>query len=127
MLNKIDATVLFVNNLDNCATFYRDMLGLEVTFSDDVSTGFRIEGQDLLLLKFSSAVDMLGEEAVSPNDGRARRVLLCAGVENVDAVHAALEARGVVFIKPPINQPWGRRTAHFADPEGNLWEIFQIL
>jgi len=52
---------------------------------------------------------------------------LCAGVENVDAVHAALEAKGVAFIRPPINQPWGRRTAYFADPEGNLWEIFQNL
>lgn len=127
MFNKIDATVLFVKNLDNCTAFYRDVLGLEVTFSDDVSIGFRVEGQDFLLLKFSSAVEMIGEEALSSNDGGACKVLLCAGVENVDAVHAALEAKGVAFIRPPINQPWGRRTAYFADPEGNLWEIFQNL
>jgi len=37
--------------------------------------------------------------------------------------HAALQAKGVAFVKPPTSQPWGLRTAHFVDPEGNLWEI----
>ena len=29
------------------------------------------------------------------------------------------------MLKPPTTQPWGLRTAYFADPEGNLWEINQ--
>jgi len=54
-------------------------------------------------------------------------VLLCAGVDDVDAEYAALTAKGLKFIKPPVDQPWGRRTAYFADPEGNLWELFHML
>ncbi len=55
------------------------------------------------------------------------RVLLAAGVEDVDAAYEQLLAKGVTFLRPPTNQPWGLRTAHFADPEGNLWEINQSL
>ena len=44
-------------------------------------------------------------------------------VTNVDAAYQALSAKGVRFLRPPTDQPWGLRTAYFADPEGNLWEI----
>ena len=47
---KIEATVLFVHNLDACTTFYRDTLGFKTTFSDDVSIGFKLGEQDFLLL-----------------------------------------------------------------------------
>jgi lactoylglutathione lyase len=31
----------------------------------------------------------------------------------------------MTFLRPPNNQLWRLRTAHFADPEGNSWEINQ--
>lgn len=130
MIRKIDAAVLIVQDLAQCMTFYKDTLGLPVTFSDANSFAFRLEDQDFVLLKVSAAVQMLGEEALSlhrDNRDIGHRVLLCANVEDVDAVYNTLTARGVAFIKPPISQAWGRRTAHFADPEGNLWEIWQSL
>ena len=52
-------------------------------------------------------------------------MLLAASVEDVDATYQELLAKGVMFLRPPTNQPWGLRTAHFADPEGHLWEINQ--
>lgn len=54
-------------------------------------------------------------------------MLLAAGVEDVDAAYQELLAKGVTFLRPPTNQSWGLRTAHFADPEGNLWEINQSI
>jgi len=120
MIGNIHATVLFVRDLASCTAFYRDTLGLEVRNADDDSVWFG--DQQVLLLERSAAADMVGEEALSRGDG-SPRVLLCAEVEDVDATHAALRARGVVFVQPPTSRPWGVRTAHFADPEGNLWEI----
>ncbi|MHB8747762.1 MAG: VOC family protein [Aggregatilineales bacterium] len=127
LIRKIDAAVLFVQYLDRCMIFYRDMLGLQVTFSDSVSFAFRLEDQDFVLLKVSAAAQMVGEEVLSLHTAAGHRVLLCASVEDVDAVYKALTAKGVAFIKPPISQRWGRRTAYFADPEGNLWEIWHSL
>ncbi len=127
MLRKINATVVFVQDLERCVNFYRDLLGFEVTFHDDVSFGFRLAGQDFLLLKFAAAAEMVGDAALGDTAGSGRRVLLCAGVENVDTAYQTLTARGLTFIKPPDDKAWGRRTAYFADPEGNLWELYHEL
>jgi len=127
MIPNINAVVLFVEDLDSCTKFYRDMLGVPVTFSDSVSFAFKIGNQDFVLLKVSAAVEMVGEEALSLDKEAGHRVLLCTGVEDVDTVYNALTAKGVAFIKPPIDQAWGRRTAYFADPEGNLWELYHEL
>jgi lactoylglutathione lyase len=127
MIHKINATVLLVEDLEKCTTFYRDIIGLKVTFSDDVSIGFQTKDQDFLLLKVSAAAQQISPEAVGLNQTGAHRMFLCAGVENVDADYQALMAKGVAFIKPPIDQAWGRRTAYLADPEGNLWELYHEL
>ena len=127
MISKVTATVLIVQDLDKCCAFYRDTVGLEVTFSDAVSMGFRLEGQDFVVLNVSAAMDQISEAAVGWGPATAHRVFLCAEVESADATYEALSAKGVPFIKPPKDQVWGRRTTYFADPEGNLWEIYQML
>ena len=45
------------------------------------------------------------------------RSLLAAEVDDVDATYEALKAKGVTLLRPPTDQPWALRTAHFADPE----------
>ena len=44
-------------------------------------------------------------------------------VADVDAMCAELAARGVTLLNGPMDRPWGIRTASFADPAGNIWEI----
>ena len=127
MINKISAAVLIVQDLEKCMLFYRDKLGLEVVFTDPVSVAFRMEGQDFALVEAAAIVEMINEEAVSLHPGAGQKVMLCADVEDADAVYQAFTSKGVEFIKPPIDQPWGWRTAYFADPEGRLWEIRQSI
>ncbi len=127
MIRRINATVLFVHDLDQAMKFYRDLLGFEVTFGDAVSFAFRLEDQDFVVLTLPAAAEMVGDEALAPLDRAGHRVLLCADVGDVDATYQALMAKGVAFIKPPKDQAWGRRTAYFADPDGNLWELYHHL
>lgn len=127
MFRKVDAIVVFVQDLEKCLTFYRDTLGFPITFSDDVSVGFKLGDQDFLILQSSAAAKMVGEAALFPANGVGSRVLLCVGVDDVDAVYNALLAKGIHAVNPPKDQPWGRRTAYIADPEGNLWELFHVL
>ena len=123
MFHRIDATVLFVRDLARCLTFYRDTLGLEVQESDPDSVSFQMENVYFLLLEVSAAARMISEGALELKIEGGPRGLLAAGVEDVDAAYEALKAKGVTFLRPPTDQPWGLRTAYFADPEGNLWEI----
>ncbi len=125
MIRKVSAAVLFVEDLEACMKFYRDKMGLEVVFSDDTSYAFRMDDQDFALVKLSAGVEMMNEEVLSVQQNGGRRVLLCADVEDADTAYKTLTDRGVTFIKPPISQVWGWRTAYFADPEGNLWELRQ--
>ena len=127
MFHRIDATVLFVRDLARCLTFYRDTLGLEIQESDPDSVSFQMENVYFLLLEVSAAARMISEGALELTIEGGPRGLLAAGVEDVDAAYEALKAKGVTFLIPPTNQPWGLRTAHFADPEGNLWEINQSI
>ena len=127
MFKRGNATVLFVQDLEKGLQFYRDMLGFKYDFSDSESHFFKVDDQDFVLLNISAAAAMITPEAVGLNKAGGHRVLLCAGVDDVDEVYQALTAKGVAFIKSPQDQAWGRRTAYFADPEGNLWELFQIL
>ena len=127
MIHCIDATVVFVRDLARCATFYRDTLGFQVANSDPNSVAFRLENQYLLLLVLPAAADLIRAEVTALSTEGGPRVLLAAGVEDVDAAYQELLAKGVTFLRAPTNQPWGLRTAHFADPEGNLWEINQSI
>ena len=70
-------------------------------------------------------------ELIEPNrvasSSAGSRVLLTIRVEDCDATCTELAKRGVALLNGPINRPWGRRTAAFADPSGHVWEVAQVL
>ena len=43
--------------------------------------------------------------------------------EEVDAAVEAASAAGARLLAAPTDRDWGGRSAYFADPEGNAWEI----
>ncbi len=125
-IRRVNAAVLFVHDLNKCMEFYRNVLGLEVVVSDDVSYAFKMHDQDFAIVHISAAIQMVGEEALGLGQA-GHRVMLCADVDDVDDVYTALTAKGLTFIRPPISQAWGWRTAYFADPEGVIWELRQSI
>ncbi|GHO99453.1 glyoxalase/bleomycin resistance/dioxygenase family protein [Reticulibacter mediterranei] len=128
MIRKIEATVLFVQDLDTCTAFYRDTFRLEYQGNDAQSAMFLLqEGLYLILLSPEGAADLLGTPGNALPAPTGFRGLLAAGVVDVDAAYKELKAKGVTFLRPPTDQRWGLRTAHFADPEGNVWEINQPI
>ena len=128
MISKIEAMVLFVRDLTGCTAFYRDTFRLQYRGSDaDSSTFLLEEGLYLILLSPEGAADLLGAQLHELNLEGGQRSLLAANVANVDAAYEELKAKGVTFVRPPTDQRWGLRTAHFSDPEGNLWEINQSI
>jgi catechol 2,3-dioxygenase-like lactoylglutathione lyase family enzyme len=126
-LKRIDAVVLFVTDLERAKLFYRDTLGLSMNFEDDASAAFNFDNTLLILLSIAGAHDLLSSEAVAGQRPAGASSQLVAFVEDVDAVHAELVAKGVEFIREPIDREWGLRTAHFKDPDGHIWEISHSL
>lgn len=125
MIRKIVATELIVRDMDACKAFYRDTLGLQLTDDQpDVAT-FKIGDLYFFLLSAAEAARMIGGQSLRFSFEGTSRSLHAAGVDDVDALYADLRAKGVNVLEPPTDQPWGLRTAYFADPEGNFWEINQ--
>jgi len=128
MIRKIEAMVLFVQDLTACTAFYRDTFKLQYQGSDANSANFLLEeGLYLILLSPSGTADLLDTEVNELKIKGGPHGLLAASVADVDAAYEELKAKGVTFVRPPTDQRWGLRTAHFADPEGNLWEINQSI
>ncbi len=125
MIRSIVATELIVRDLAACTAFYRDTLGLPVSDSGPEFAMFKIGDLYFFLQEAVGAARMIGAEPLDAPPGGGSRVLLAASVADVDAMYADLKARGVRVLNPPTDQAWGLRTAYFADPEGNFWEIHQ--
>jgi lactoylglutathione lyase len=127
MFQKILATELLVRDLATCAAFYRETLRLSVTESEPDHVTFKVGDLYLFVHDASSAARMMSAAPLEVASEGGSHVLLAASVDDVDALYAYLKAKGVKLLRPPADQPWGLRTAYFADPEDNYWEINQPI
>jgi catechol 2,3-dioxygenase-like lactoylglutathione lyase family enzyme len=125
-LDQLEVITLFAEDLPATRDFYRGVFGLETVFADENGAVLRFGTILINLLAVSEAPDLMAPAKVASADAGAR-ALLTIKVENVDAVVAELTAHGVHLINGPMDRPWGRRTASFADPAGNVWEVAQNL
>jgi uncharacterized glyoxalase superfamily protein PhnB len=125
--SDMGASVLFVDDLEVALAFYRDVLGLEVQFHDDVSAMFLLGSVALFVMQVSRGSEQLAGEVTDIPRRSGATTLLCAPTDDVDALYNDLLTRGVNFITEPVSQPWGMRTANFKDPDGHFWEIFQKI
>ncbi len=95
---------------------------MPVAFEDGASAVFKFKNTVINLLKTTEARELI-EPAVVATREAGSRLQLTITVDDVDAMCAELESRGVRMLNGPIDRPWGLRTASFKDPAGHIWEI----
>ena len=118
----ISAITLFAEDLAATKQFYLEVFGLPVFYEDPNSAVFKFGDTLINLLDVGEAPELIAPAAVASRDAGSR-FQFTLGVDDVDAMCAELERRGVTLINGPIDRPWGIRTACFADPAGHIWEI----
>jgi len=123
---SIDAITLFTEDLGASRQFYLEVFGLPVIFEDESSAVFKFDNTIINVLSVSAAPGLIEPGAVASR-GAGARAVLTVGVDDVDAVCAELDRRGVTLLNGPMNRPWGIRTASFTDPGGHIWEIAHDL
>jgi serine phosphatase RsbU (regulator of sigma subunit) len=119
----IQDIVVFVRDLDRSLRFYVDQLGFELIADKHVTT------------------DGVGWIEVAPPDGSANLAVvapkpdspeynLIGGyrwilfmTEDVQAKYKEWSERGVHFVSPPDNAPWGGTYTRFEDPDGNAFGL----
>jgi lactoylglutathione lyase len=125
-LKNLGAITLFVEDLPRSKSFYHDVFDLKMIYEDESSAAFDFGNTIINLLDNHEARDLIEPGTVASREAGSR-FLLSIWVDDADAVCADLRARGVALLNGPMNREWGKRTAGFADPDGNLWEIAQDL
>ena len=123
---EIEVITLFVEDVAAARTFYVDVLGGEVIFADEGSAVVKLSNLMINLLHVDNAPTLVEPVQVGGPTAGAR-ALYTIRVDDADAAYQELIERGATFLNGPIDRPWGRRTAAFADPAGNVWEIAEEL
>lgn len=124
-LDAIEVITLFVEDLVEVRQFYQRIFDVDIVYQDDVSAVFGFAGTMINLLAETQAPTLVEPTAIG-RAGDGPRMLLTIRVDDVDLEHQRLQALGVEFLNGPLDRPWGRRTAAFADPAGNAWELAQL-
>ena len=119
---SISAITLFVEDLDNAKSFYKEAFGLSTYFEDPQSVVFKFGDTLINLLNEPAVPELISPATLAPRTAGSR-VQFTITVDDVDAKCADLVGRGVELLNGPIDRPWGIRTASFVDPNGYIWEI----
>ena len=121
-VTDIFAITLFVEDLQISKQFYLRVFDLPVDYEDENSAVFKF-GKILINLLKATEGQTLVEPAQVASPEAGSRFVFTIHVDDVDAMCAKLNKRGVTLLNGPIDRPWGVRTASFIDPGGYIWEI----
>lgn len=114
-ITKANYLGIIVNDIAAATAFYRDTLGLVIDEAESVPgffTQFKLAGDTTLALQAVSEAP----------DGQGFQPGLL--VENIDALYAEWQAKGVALLGEPTDRPFGR-TFLFRTPEGHVLRAYQ--
>lgn len=116
IFSKVDYIKVNVSDMSRSVAFYRDVLGLSLRFESPGWSEFPTGATTLALhLKQARA----GSEGRAPADPGAGTCSIGFSVEDLEATHRELMARGARFILAPTEQAnEGIRLAVCTDPDG---------
>lgn len=122
MPSRLGYAIFFASDLERSIAFYRDVIGLPYRFSNEIYAEFATEGAKFSLYARAHLAELIGRTA--PTD-RAPwpQGEVAFFVNDVDAEYQRLADLGVEVLAPPTDRPWGERTLHVADPDGNIIEL----
>ncbi len=134
MISKMSHATIFVLNQQEALEFYRDKLGFEVRTDATMEGGYRwltVGPKDQpdfeIILMEPNPGYMFDEATASQVRDLVQRGKLGACVfdtPNCQATYEELSSKGVDFLHPPSQQPWGI-SAVFKDNSGNWFSLSQ--
>lgn len=120
-IQHVSAISLYVADVQRSKAFYQRIFEASVVHEDDQNIVIKMDNLFLNLLDMK-----LAYAPTSPDRGPLP-LELNIWVDDVDSAYEALKERGVSFLAPPADQPWGMRNATFFDPDGHRFELAQAI
>jgi lactoylglutathione lyase len=126
---KINMIGIITKQIDVMTKFYQEVLDMKIKLKLDEYIEFEHEGVRLALSTRKVMSKATGESSyLKEAQGHSFELAFKAGSPiEVDTTFSKITGKGAKAIKEPSDMPWGQRTAFFADPDGNIHEIFADL
>jgi catechol 2,3-dioxygenase-like lactoylglutathione lyase family enzyme len=122
MKGKIGLVTVLTNNIQSLKSFYSDVLGFSIQTDLGNYVEFSSEG-----VRFAICEEEVMKKATNhlsyqeQRKGQSFELAFPVGSpEDVDRTYSEIVAKGATPIKEPEMMPWRRKTAFFADPDGNI-------
>jgi catechol 2,3-dioxygenase-like lactoylglutathione lyase family enzyme len=119
-VRQLNYAIVLCDDLDCMKTFYRDLFAFPVHSESETGLTFRAGPVLLSLRKRTRDYDGCGVRAELPGV----QLAFLVSPSEVDPCYDQLLEKGVKILEPPTDQPRGHRTVYFADPEGNMLEVY---
>jgi lactoylglutathione lyase len=116
MFSKVDYIMVNVSDMSRSVAFYRDILGLSLKFESPGWSELQTGATTLALHLVQARPGGEGRAPTGPVPGTCS---IGFSVEDLEATHRELAARGAPFVLAPTAQPnEGIRLAVCVDPDG---------
>jgi predicted enzyme related to lactoylglutathione lyase len=115
-MSKIVHFEIPVDDADRATTFYREVLGWEVSGFGD---------EPYWLVRAGAASEPGADGALIARGDVHRNPVLIAGVDDLDAAIARVESHGGRVLQARLPIPGVGWSAYFVDPEGNTIGLFE--
>ena len=122
--SRLSVVTLGAHDVRARRAFY-ERLGWTTNTESDEFAAFPLGGAVLCLFEAAKLAEEAGADPPAATTG-FKGFTLSINVEQREQVEAALTAAreaGATVLAKPVDRDWGGRSAYFADPEGNAWEI----
>ena len=119
-VQQVTYVIILCDDLVTMKAFYRDLFAFPVDSESETSLALRAGSVLLGLRQRTRGYDGVGVRAELPGV----QIAFLVSPPEVDQCYAELVAKGVTILEPPTDQPRGHRTVYFADPEGNMLEVY---
>ena len=128
MKSRIGLVTILTDDIPSMKGFYGDVLGFEVIEDLGNYVEFANDG-----VRFAVCTRKVMHEGTDHSSYRKRKegqafelAFPLDSPEEVDRTFDEIVSKGASPVKGPEMMPWGRRTAFFADPEGNIHELYSL-
>jgi catechol 2,3-dioxygenase-like lactoylglutathione lyase family enzyme len=125
-VNGVLETCLYVENVEQAATFYEDLFGFRRMVSDEAFCALDVAGRSVLLLFRRGSTltpTVIPGGLIPPHDGSGElHFALAISAEDLPAWEQRL-ARAGIALESHVHWERGGRSIYFRDPDNHLVEL----
>lgn len=123
----INLITIWTDDINKMKNFYNEVLGFKIKNDLGNYVEFENTGVRFAICLRTVMYNYSGEYTKNSVGQGFELAFPCETPDDVDKTFNRLIELGATPIHEPQNMPWDQRTALFADPDGNIHEIFADL